>query len=454
MTHMRQMLMVAVVALLVPVAAAAVTVHVPADQPTIQQGIDAAAAGDTVLVAPDTYTGPLNRDLNFGGTNVVVASEAGSGTTVIDCESLGYGFYFSSGEDTTAVVRGFTIANAVADTGAGACCRNGSTPRFEECVFLSCTAHVYGGGLCCWASSPIVRNCEFTMNSVEGVTRPVEYGGGVACLSGASPLIVNTSFTENYAYGGGGLYSYNSSPQLVGCEFLRNSVAEYGQGGGARVNNSSGTTLTGCVFTENGGTNVSGAGMNITSSTLVIADCGFYGNSGGAAGGVRMGFESTSTVTGCTFIGNIGTWSAAGGIECWSGATPTITNCTFVGNNKYHVWCEGASPTIEYCILALSAGGPPVNCDSGTETPSIHHCLVFGNAGGDSLCGGNYSDIEYSDPLFCDVDNGDITLCADSPCLPGATWVLGVGAEGEGCPECGSPVERSTWGRIKATFRQ
>ena len=219
------------------------------------------------------------------------------------------------------------------------------------------------------------------------------------------------------------------------------------------MNQSTGSTLTRCLFTENGASNVVGGGMNVSSSTLVIADCGFYGNFGGAAGGVRMGSVSTSAITGCTFIGNIGTWGAAGGLECWSGATPTITNCTFVGNDKYHVWCEEASPTIEYCILALSEDGTAVNCDSGTETPAIHHCFVFGNAGGDTLCGGNYSDIEYADPLFCDAENGDVALCADSPCLPGATWALGAGAEGEGCAECGSAVERSTWGRIKATFR-
>jgi len=64
----------------------AATIHVPADQPTIQAGIDATVNGDTVLVADGTYTGDGNRDIDFGGKSIVLKSENGSVLTVIDCE--------------------------------------------------------------------------------------------------------------------------------------------------------------------------------------------------------------------------------------------------------------------------------------------------------------------------------------------------------------------------------
>ncbi len=454
MLHLRQMFLMALVVLLIPMTAGAIQILVPSEQPTIQEGINAASEGDTVLVAADTYTGPLNRDLDFGGTNMAVLSESGPMSTIIDCGALGRGFFFHSGEDTMSLVHGFTIRNAVADTGAGAYCVNGSSPRFEVCAFEYCGAQVTGGGLCCDASSPVVRYCQFGGNFAEGATRRAAYGGGMSCLSGSSPLIADTDFGANEAYGGGGLHSHHSSPHVIRCEFAWNLTGDYGTGAGAKLHQSDGATLTECTFRENGVPTCVGGGVHVSSSTITVTDCIFVDNTAGATGGLHMTYESASTVTGCTFIGNTGMWGgASGGVGCSLGATSVITNCTFVGNGTSHVYCDEASPTIAYCILAFSTAGQAVYCDTGTETPSISHCFVFGNAGGDSLCGGNYHDNEYVDPLLCDWELEDVTLCADSPCLPGATWASLVGAEDVGCEACGTAVEPRTWGRIKAMHR-
>jgi hypothetical protein len=117
--------------------------------------------------------------------------------------------------------------------------------------------------------------------------------------------------------------------------------------------------------------------------------------------------------------------------------------------------CYDSSPTIEKTIIAFSTEGSAVSCYSGTETPSITNCCVFGNAGGDDLCG-SFSDNISMLPLFCDVPGLDFSLCANSPCLPGAAEnPCGelIGAYASGCPACESPVHLTTWGRIKGLYR-
>jgi hypothetical protein len=54
-------------------AMAVATINVPAQQPTIQDGINAAASGEIVLDAPGTYF----ENINFNGKAITVTSSGG-----------------------------------------------------------------------------------------------------------------------------------------------------------------------------------------------------------------------------------------------------------------------------------------------------------------------------------------------------------------------------------------
>src|SRR4029077_20659138 len=87
-------------------AAFSATIHIPADQPTIQAGINAAANGDTVLVAAGTY----RETINFMGKAITVASASGPRVTIIDGSSVGGPVVrFVTAETSKAVLRGFII---------------------------------------------------------------------------------------------------------------------------------------------------------------------------------------------------------------------------------------------------------------------------------------------------------------------------------------------------------
>jgi len=85
------------------VSLSATVINVPADQNTIQAGIDAAVDGDTVLVAPGTYAESIsiNKVLSIIGSG-------GADLTTIDTDSLD-GFTIEA--DNPGKINGFTIQN-------------------------------------------------------------------------------------------------------------------------------------------------------------------------------------------------------------------------------------------------------------------------------------------------------------------------------------------------------
>ncbi len=209
------------------------TIHVPADQRTIQAGIDAAVDGDTVLAADGVYTGEGNWDIDFDGKNIVLKSEGGSDVTIIDCDADGAephrGFLFINGEESGAVLDGFTI-------------RNGET-------------YSGGGGIYCFGSSPVIQNCRLAENAAVGVGPTIGVGGGIYCRD-ASPTIIRCSFIGNVAGetqgagGGGGICCMNSSPVISNCIFISNQAVALGIGSALLCINSS-PSITNCTFSEN-----------------------------------------------------------------------------------------------------------------------------------------------------------------------------------------------------------
>ncbi len=141
------------------------------DYSTIQEGINAASNGDTVIVADGTYTGANNKNLSFGDKSLTVCSENGPENCIIDCEGGGRGFLFNNDDGADWVVSGFTIRNGNPGSGGGISCAN-SIPTITDCIISSCNANGWGGGIYCYFADPnitdcIISSCSATAYSVE-----------------------------------------------------------------------------------------------------------------------------------------------------------------------------------------------------------------------------------------------------------------------------------------------
>jgi hypothetical protein len=209
-------------------------IRVPDDQPTIQAGIGAAEEGDQVLVAPGIYTGDGNRDIDFQGKAIEVASDSGPGMTIIDCQGSESdphrGFYFQHGEGRGSILRGFTIMNGlvygVGKAGAGGAIffTQASSPFIVGNIIVNNRANEWGGGVFCDIDTePLIGWNVFTSNAAS-------VGGAISCYEGSSPIIVSNTFTSNWADVRGGAFfcECDSTPVIFNCIFWGDSSGDIG----------------------------------------------------------------------------------------------------------------------------------------------------------------------------------------------------------------------------------
>jgi hypothetical protein len=217
-------------------------------------------------------------------------------------------------------------------------------------------------------------------------------------------------------------------------------------------------TIRECVFIDNAAT--FGGAVDAGWGQALIENCVFIGNHGTHGSAVSCA-TPTATISGCTFTGND---SDKGTVGLAAGAQ-LITGCTFYANRAISggsgVYCfDYSSPSIQRTVFANAVHGAPVS--SGFFSyPTLACCDIYASSGGDWVgciasqngVNGNFS----ADPRFCGAADGDLTLEACSPCLPGhhpagSDCGGAIGASAAGCA-CSSATTPTTWGAIKATYR-
>ncbi len=259
-------------------------VYVPDDYSTIQDAIDGADPGDTVIVKDNTYTGPGNVDLDFGGKAITVRSENGPGGCIIDCEETPgtRGFYFYSGETSSSVVIGFTIQGGRAiggwpdNSGGGILCSS-SSPTIRGNVITGNSATM-GGGIACVSASPAIEGNIITGNSASSD------GGGIY-LSDSSATLKNNLIIGNNGDLGGAFYCADNSSLTVVSNTIADNVSDTA-GGNYYYDNSS-ATLINTILWNNGPQEVwfSGSGnpcsIDISYSDIKGGQAGIVTNSNG-----------------------------------------------------------------------------------------------------------------------------------------------------------------------------
>lgn len=258
------------------------TIHVPGNYPTIQEAIDAAAKGDTVLVAPGTYA----ENINFKGKAVLLKSEQGPGMTIIDGQQAGCVVTFDKGEGPDSVLDGFSITNGYASSGAGIHFVS-SSPLVRNSVFFGNQAKLSGGGIFGYNSSALVENNTFTDNSVG------QYGGGIAFRVCDSPTVRNNVVFKNTAICGGGVYIWSNSAIVENNAIFGNTA---GAGGGFYANIYDATVTSNTIF-GNTATSLGGGMSVVNASDITAVNTVFWDNNAPQGTEIAVGTKLPSTLT-------------------------------------------------------------------------------------------------------------------------------------------------------------
>ncbi len=184
---------------MMPAPSSAATINVPADQPTIQEGIDAASAGDTVLVASATYTESITMKpgvtIQGSGADVTTIKGDGSSVWVSGDEQRTYTVLGTS--DST--ISGFTIT----DSDYGVYNILFCSPTITNNIITGNNdSAIYN-----WLSSPTITNNIITGNNY-----------GIYNLSSWPTITNNTITGNNY-----GIYNNSSSAFWISNNIIANN---------------------------------------------------------------------------------------------------------------------------------------------------------------------------------------------------------------------------------------
>lgn len=315
-----------------------IAIKVPDQYDTIQEAIDAAEDGGTILVAPGVY----KENITFKGKAIVLRSiDPGDDlvveSTVIDGGGMGRVVTFNNGESEQTVLWGFTITNGDAKTGwgGGIIIDNGSSPTLKGNIITENKAY-NGGGL--WInnqSSPIIQGNTFLAN--HAVRRK---GVGIYITNESEPLI-KENILKDHEGGNGVIYIEKAGAVIFG-NTIKNNSTDYGVGG-IMVDNQSAAVISQNTITHNTGRGdiYAGAIAVINRSEAEIKENSISYNLGIHRGAVVVHNDSRADIINNTISNNSagvegGLYGSGGGISLSRDSSANLSANIIAHNVAWH----------------------------------------------------------------------------------------------------------------------
>jgi len=354
------------------------------DFSTIRDALDAALPGDTLLLAPGTYTGTQNRDLDIVTGGITLSSTQGAHKTVIDCQGKGRGFMINVDDPYNPVtLSGITIAHGQSEAGGAIHCSGETILTLDDVRIHSSQAAVEGGGLLCTGLSAVQLGFGHITGNSAG-----ELGGGI-CVSGFATLVVEDS--------------------TISHNLCDSGVGGLASGGGLAGSDSAALVVRRCAIEHNEAYDWGGGIFNNGDDRFLVEDSTLRWNRAGFSGGAIYGRSYVEALISSNIIeGNEASWG--GGIYTVGRVVNNLIIGNVATNSGGGLTTEGfTSPRVESCTFfnnsAANRGGA-IECWD-VNTVSLRNCILWNNqapSGREVFADGDGT-IRID---FCDVDtSGD-----------------------------------------------
>ena len=362
-----------IASLLFAISLSATVINVPADQTTIQAGINVAVEGDTVLVQPGTYVENIiidGKDITVGSLFLTTQDTSYISQTIIDGNQLGSVIQILNSETGSVNLIGLSIQNGTGTNdevyspwvGGGGIFTKDANVNIDNCVITNCTEQYrYGGGILFYPSSKSLNLISSTINNCNSN----DNGGGLALFSGNFTL-TDVVVESCAAYpGAGGVY-------VAGDINIANSQFKSNTGDALQASGLMSAIVRNSLFTKNLDTAIevnSGASVQLNNVDIV------------------NNYEYSTSQSGT-------------GILLTQGGHIDVINCVLWNNPAANIlFNSGGDPntaTIAYSIISSDSGSAVLN-NNGTLEWGLGNINI--------------------DPRFINAQVDNYKLLASSPCI-------------------------------------
>lgn len=373
---------------------------VPQDFTTIQSAIDAAAPGDEIVVAPGVY----QESIDFLGKGITVRSTDGpNATTITGGGAPAFVVSLINAEGPDAVLDGFTITGGQGPVSGpmslGGGIRTALSSATLRNLIVTGNSNIFGGGLSAVGGALVVEQVTFVGNSAhtgggayfEGGAPTIERvtfadnhvtnnGGGLAGI-GTELIIGRSSFTGNTANSfGGGAFLNTAAVAATDLDFAENGAATTGSFGSTTFHT------------------FGGGGIYTTNTSGRIDRARFVGNRAFAGGGAYIAGSGVVELVNSVVANSV---TALGGVYA-NASRPVLAQCTIVDNQTFGLYTTfNAAPDVRNSIFSGQTNIASTEI-AGNGLTSVSATLINGDAFSVNLGSGVLLDV---DPML-DADFG------------------------------------------------